>query len=287
MYQVRRLSVASGGPGCIIILDALYQVSVRSVASLLLHYYFMLCIVESVRHLPKRIAQFLVKLAKHKQLNCAAHLKTVNAKRVRIKNAKVPPTDYKALARKRGRQVSRYKQQNDVLRLKVLICFECMFFLQYVNSLCSMQVKHQKALVKQNKVLKDENIELRDKVAFLQQQLDEVRETVKQLRAGVYDMTLNGGSQEDMTRLLHQCNGLPQLAAEIKKQDTTGTLDLFWKEQLERQNNVNKRKHWNPIVLRCAVICVSESSCANYLMPKTCLCVCVLQIHAPPVGDHG
>ena len=29
-----------------------------------------------------------------------------------------------------------------------------------------------------------------------------------------------------------------------------GTLKLFWKEQIERKSDPNKRKRWNPIVLR-------------------------------------
>lgn len=75
--------------------------------------------VENVRHLDKSIVNFLVKLAMQKQLNTKAHTQTVAAKRVRAKNANAPPSDYKALARKRGRQVSRYKEQNSVLREKV------------------------------------------------------------------------------------------------------------------------------------------------------------------------
>lgn len=70
-----------------------------------------------------------MKLAKQKQLNTEAHLQTVAAKRVRIKNDKTPPSDYKTLARKRGRQVSRYKQQNKVLRQKVCDMFMFVYFM--------------------------------------------------------------------------------------------------------------------------------------------------------------
>ena len=90
----------------------------------------------------------------------------------------------------------------------------------------------------------------------MKDQLEDLSETVKQLREGTFDITLDGGSQEDMTRLLHVCNTSPQLASETKLQDATGTLDLFWKEQLERTSNPAKRKQWNPIVLRCVIAIV-------------------------------
>ena len=117
----------------------------------------------------------------------------------------------------------------------------------HVYNMCTYE--HEHAMTRQN-------TELRGKVKFLQKQLEELSETVKELREGMFDITLEGGSQEDMIHLLQQCNDCPQLASAMKLQDSTGTLDLFWKEQVERMSNVNKRKQWNPIVLRCVVVCL-------------------------------
>ena len=131
-------------------------------------------------------------------------------------------------------------------------------------------------------MLKQQNTKLCDKVKFLEDQLKELSETVQQLSEGRFDITLEGGSQEDMSHLLQECNACPQLATEMKLQDTTGTLDLFWKEQLERASNPSKRKQWNPIVLRCVIVywCV--------ICDLLCHCsVSCVQIHATPMGEHG
>ena len=86
----------------------------------------------------------------------------------------------------------------------------------------------------------------------LQQRVSELEEIVKQLQQGKHDIELDGGSQQDMTTLFDQCNEDPTLESKIKTNDSTGTLQLFWQEQMQRITNpdATKRKHWNPIVLR-------------------------------------
>ena len=87
----------------------------------------------------------------------------------------------------------------------------------------------------------------------LTKQVKDLKETVQQLLQGNFDITLAGGSQEDMETLLLKCNASEKLASEIQSQDSTGTLDLFWQEQLVRASNPVKRRQWNPIVLRYCV----------------------------------
>ena len=54
-----------------------------------------------------------------------------------------------------------------------------------------------------------------------------------------------------MERLMHECRQSPILEEKLNDQDDeTGTLKIFWQEQLARASDANKRRRWNPIVLR-------------------------------------
>ena len=51
--------------------------------------------------------------------------------------------------------------------------------------------------------------------------------------------------------LMSRCIESPILAKSLSSQDDeTGTLKNFWQEQVSRAEDANKRRRWNPIVLR-------------------------------------
>ena len=81
----------------------------------------------------------------------------------------------------------------------------------------------------------------------------ELKRTIENLRSGDHDIKLSGDSQVDMMWLLNQCQKTLKdrvLKEQFQNQDPSGTLELFWREQIERKSDPNKRKRWNPIVLR-------------------------------------
>ena len=107
--------------------------------------------------------------------------------------------------------------------------------------------KQQRKLCTQKKQLKRLRVQNKD----LKKEVKDLKEIVQRLLQGDHDIDLDGGSQADMEKLLLQWNSNEAaLRTEINLQDSTGTLDLFWREQLERQSDPKKKKQWNPIVLR-------------------------------------
>ena len=104
----------------------------------------------------------------------------------------------------------------------------------------------------------------------LQKKIREQDQAINDLKQGEHDIELEGGSQDDMEDLFEKCNADPSLAANIKANDSTGVLDLFWQEQRRRMSDPDgcklKRKRWNPIVLRyikwvgCCLICCFKHS---------------------------
>ena len=78
--------------------------------------------------------------------------------------------------------------------------------------------------------------ELNEKVADL-------THAVEELQQGLHDIELDGGSQHDMERLIKQWDSDPRLGKQMSEQDETGTLELFWKEQMTRAADpVSKKK---------------------------------------------
>ena len=77
-----------------------------------------------------------------------------------------------------------------------------------------------------------------------------LKEALARLKAGDHDIELDGQVQEDATEVLHECRKSPILEHALKKQDESGVLASFWHEQVARSESTNKRKKWNPVVLR-------------------------------------
>ena len=104
------------------------------------------------------------------------------------------------------------------------------------RKICKL-VKQVENLRKKCRVLQDENIRL--------------KQTIDELSKGQHDIILKGHSQEDMVDLLQRCRTSPILEEKMREQDDeSGTLKTFWREQVARQSDKNKRRRWNPIVLR-------------------------------------
>ena len=108
--------------------------------------------------------------------------------------------------------------------------------------------------------------------------MNELKDTIEELKSGHHDIRLEGVSQEDMVTILQDCQSSPELQAQLHEHDPSGTLAAFWKEQVssnshsnpnctptptpntdiinfvysqvERSQTTLKRKQWNPIVLR-------------------------------------
>ena len=59
-----------------------------------------------------------------------------------------------------------------------------------------------------------------------------LEQAIASLRQGADDIELSGDSQVDMEDVLGKCNEDPQLPQKIEQHDSTGTLHLFWKEQV-------------------------------------------------------
>ena len=91
----------------------------------------------------------------------------------------------------------------------------------------------------------------RKKCRDLKDENKRLRETIEELRKGQHDIVLKGDSQDDMQDLMAVCRTSPILERNLAKQDdTSGTLTSFWQEQVSRCQDPNKRRRWNPIVLR-------------------------------------
>ena len=92
---------------------------------------------------------------------------------------------------------------------------------------------------------------LRKKCRGLQDENMRLKQTITELRQGQHDIILKGDSQEDMEVLMQTCRTSPILEEKMREQDDeSGTLKTFWQEQVARQSDANKRRRWNPIVLR-------------------------------------
>ena len=200
-------------------------------------------------------------------INTVAYAQSVDKKKVRTKGSKAQVS-----VRQLKRKLSTYSKQNKVLRGKVSVrdIYVCII----LHERCDFD-----AQVKQ-----------------LQRQVRDLQATVRELKQGVHDIELEAGSQDDMVSLFDQCNTDPSLAANIKANDSTGTLALFWQEQRQRMTDPAgcKRKRWNPIVLRytkcvgCLVrggyvsLCVNVSESRMYVCAHRCV-----QVHATPLGTNG
>lgn len=79
-----------------------------------------------------------------------------------------------------------------------------------------------------------------------------LKNTIRELLQGRHDIQLDGESQVDMETILEAAtvNHPTLLASQLQKNDPTGTLQSFWEEQVERSKSTDKRKKWNPVVLR-------------------------------------
>ena len=91
---------------------------------------------------------------------------------------------------------------------------------------------------------------LRKKCRGLQTENRKLKSAIKKLKAGDHDIEMDGQTQQDLTDVLHECQKSPILQQQIKDQDTTGVLKAFWDEQVARSETTDKRKRWNPVVLR-------------------------------------
>ena len=97
--------------------------------------------------------------------------------------------------------------------------------------------KQLESLRKKCRGLEDENIRL--------------RRTIDELMKGRHDIILKGKSQEDTEGLMNECRKSTILQENLSSHDDeAGTLATFWREQLDRSSDTNKRRRWNPIVLR-------------------------------------
>ena len=92
---------------------------------------------------------------------------------------------------------------------------------------------------------------MRAAISSLQTENDSLKQTIKQLQCGDHDIRLQGDSQNDMQTVMQFWNQQPRkLDEQLKKNDPSGTLKLFWQEQVKRSRSKNKREQWNPMVLR-------------------------------------
>ena len=172
------------------------------------------------------IARELMKLCRLRILDLVTYKQTVDVKKARTKLSKEPQTNYKDECRKQKRRNSTLSKQNNSLRKKA---------------------KMLKPILKRITELESENEQQKKTIA-------ELKATIVHLREGKFDIELSGKSQEGMEVIMQQFSAVPELAAkmreEMKTQDSTGTLSLFWTEQRKRLSIPNKRQRWNPIVLR-------------------------------------
>ena len=91
---------------------------------------------------------------------------------------------------------------------------------------------------------------LRKKCRGLQTENRKLKATIAKLKAGDHDIELGGQTQRDMADVFVECQKSPILQDTINKHDKTGVLQQFWKEQVARSEASDKRKRWNPVVLR-------------------------------------
>ena len=126
--------------------------------------------------------------------------------------------------------------------------------------------KQQRKLCTQKKQLKRLRVQNKD----LKKEVKDLKEIVQRLLQGDHDIDLDGGSQADMEKLLLQWNSNEAaLRTEINLQDSTGTLDLFWREQLERQSDPKKK------------------TIVTSTLTLTCLTMICVQVHVAFMGTNG
>ena len=176
----------------------------------------MLCVAVQLRKSPELIARELCKLAATRQLDTESYADSVKKKKIR-RAAPTAPCDLAALLKA---EQAAHKSSNRKNKRRI-------------SKLCSQLTG------------------LRKKCRGLQSENQRLKRTINELLQGTHDLTLNGNSQEDMEDLMRECGKSPMLEAELIAQDDgVGTLQSFWSEQVSRSTSSDKRKRWNPIVLR-------------------------------------
>ena len=184
-----------------------------------MHYVRMFA--EALRGSSNLIARELKKLANLRQLNTVAYAQTVNQKKQDSRAAKRKAAeDPVSLADKLIAEQLAHKKSNRAHRRKL--------------SKLGSQIKK---LRQDKRALKAENRRLKAAIACLKQ--------------GKHDIQLEGEVQNDVEHLFKECRKATVLQETMAKQDdANGTLKAFWQEQVERSLCENKRKKWNPVVLR-------------------------------------
>ena len=66
----------------------------------------------------------------------------------------------------------------------------------------------------------------------LHKTIGELKETIELLRSGHHDIRLEGTSQSDAETILRDCQSSPELQKQLQQHDASGTLAIFWKEQV-------------------------------------------------------
>ena len=193
---------------------------------------------ESLRQSPERVARFLKSLAKVRQLDTVSYASSVAARRKRRPKKDVPialAPCCKALNRTAKRRISKLEKQcnrlrgaNKDLRSQVRVVSQTHMH-TLVCIVCTVACMQNKRLQKENVALK---------------------RTIAELRSGDHDITLAGVSQSDMETILTDVSKDPTLGQHLSQHDPSGTLKAFWEEQVARSQCGNKRKQWNPVVLR-------------------------------------
>ena len=171
---------------------------------------------ESLRNSLKLVAREIKKLVKLRQLDTIAYADSVNKRKQASREAK---------------QASRANPVSLSEQLQAQ---------KFVNRAQKRKIgKLQKQVDK-----------LRKKCRGLQTENRKLKETIKKLKAGDHDIEMDGQTQQDLTDVLRECQKSPILQEQIKDQDNTGVLKAFWDEQVARSETTDKRKRWNPVVLR-------------------------------------
>ena len=171
---------------------------------------------EALRKSPALIVRELMKLVRTRQLDTIAYADSVKQKKVR----RATPKPAVGLAQQLQAERAAHRMSNRKHKRKI-----------------SRMTKQIESLRKKCRGLQDENKRL--------------RQTIQELTKGRHDILLKGESQEDMMGLMQKCIESPILDKNLSSQDDeTGTLKAFWQEQVSRVEDANKRRRWNPIVLR-------------------------------------
>ena len=177
----------------------------------LLHWF-----AEQLRNSPAKIVGELVKLSKMRQLDTETYADSVKKKCIRRAAPKAPGD----LSQQLKAEQAAHKRSNRKHKRKI----------------CNL-VKQVDKWRKKCRRLQDENKRL--KVA------------IKELSQGRHDIILEGDSQQDMEDVMEICQKSPILEKNLTAQDDeSGTLSHFWSEQVIRRADPNKRRRWNPVVLR-------------------------------------